>query len=176
MFMGHQGWNVQISVQKICRQDMSGLNFAKFKIYWHLTVCNTVDWISLRNEMFYHTREMLNQARARDYGDLRLFCTMPFCVDFFHFSKVVIERRPRTTRLSSFIPTPMRPYHIIQAMVPRQFGRLPSTKFVRGLKTAARTWMISAPKKVLLFPTRRSPSTRHILHILGPLITEGTTF
>ena len=61
--------NVQISFQKICRQDMSGLNFAKFKIYWHLTVCNTVDWISLRNEMFYHTREVLNQARARYYGE-----------------------------------------------------------------------------------------------------------
>ena len=42
-----------------------------------------------------------------------------------------IERLPRTL-YSFFIPMPMRQYHIIQAVVPRQFGRLPSSKFVHS--------------------------------------------
>ena len=64
--------------------------------------------------------------------------------------KALIERRRRSS-LPFFIPTPMRQYHIIQTMVPRQFGRLPSTKFVQGLKAVARMCRIAPPKSHNLF-------------------------
>ena len=56
-----------------------------------------------------------------------------------------IKRTPHTRTLYSFfIPMPMRQYHIIQAVVPRQSGRLPSSKFVHSSKKLVRIRTIPA--------------------------------
>ena len=81
--------------------------------------------------------------------DCKLAIHSFFCISAFakfhqcSLLEEVIGRIPRTL-YSFFIRTPMRQYHIIQAVVPRQFGRLPSSKFVRSSKRLVRIRTISA--------------------------------